>query len=67
MEGHSVQSFDRSVMGIGVLADPVRRQLYRFVCSRTEPVTRDQAAEAVSVARKARAKRTQVPKKIKKR
>jgi predicted ArsR family transcriptional regulator len=51
MEGHSVPSFDRSVMGIGVLADPVRRQLYRFVCSRAEPVTRDQAAEAVSVAR----------------
>jgi predicted ArsR family transcriptional regulator len=51
MEGDSVQSFDRNVTGIGVLADPVRRQLYRFVCSRTEPVTRDQAAEAVSVAR----------------
>jgi predicted ArsR family transcriptional regulator len=46
-----VQSFDRNVTGIGVLADPVRRQLYRFVCSQAQPVTRDQAAAAVGVAR----------------
>jgi predicted ArsR family transcriptional regulator len=46
-----VQSFDRNVTGIGVLADPVRRQLYRFVCSQVQPVTRDQAAAAVGVAR----------------
>jgi predicted ArsR family transcriptional regulator len=46
-----VQSFDRNVTGIGVLADPVRRELYRFVCSQAQPVTRDQAAEAVGVAR----------------
>jgi predicted ArsR family transcriptional regulator len=46
-----VQSFDRDVTGIGVLADPVRRQLYRFVCSQSQPVTRDQAAAAVGVAR----------------
>jgi predicted ArsR family transcriptional regulator len=39
------------VTGIGVLADPVRRQLYRFVCSQAEPVSRDQAAEAVGIAR----------------
>ncbi len=44
-------SFDRNVTGIGTLADPVRRQLYQFVCSRAEPVTRDQAAQAVGVAR----------------
>jgi predicted ArsR family transcriptional regulator len=43
--------FDRNVTGIGVLADPVRRQLYRFVCSQAEPVSRDQAAEAVGIAR----------------
>jgi predicted ArsR family transcriptional regulator len=30
---------------------PVRRELYRFVCSQAQPVTRDQAAEAVGVAR----------------
>jgi predicted ArsR family transcriptional regulator len=46
-----VQSFERNVTGIGVLADPVRRQLYRFVCSQAQPVTRDQAATAVGVAR----------------
>jgi predicted ArsR family transcriptional regulator len=39
------------VTSIGVLADPVRRQLYRFVCSQAEPVSRDQAAEAVGIAR----------------
>jgi predicted ArsR family transcriptional regulator len=46
-----VQSFDRNVTGIGVLADPVRRKLYRYVCSQAQPVTRDQAAQAVGVAR----------------
>jgi predicted ArsR family transcriptional regulator len=46
-----VKNFDRSVVGIGVLADPVRRQLYQFVCSQDQPVTRDQAAHAVGVAR----------------
>jgi hypothetical protein len=47
-----VQSFDRNVTGIGVLADPVRRQLYHFVCSQAQPVTRGQAAAAVGVARR---------------
>jgi predicted ArsR family transcriptional regulator len=46
-----VRDFDRNVTGIGVLADPVRRQLYEFVCSQAEPVSRDQAAEAVGIAR----------------
>ena len=32
-----VQSFGRHVTGIGVLADPVRRQLYRFVFPRRNP------------------------------
>jgi predicted ArsR family transcriptional regulator len=46
-----VRSFDQSVTGIGVLADPVRRRLYRFVCSQAQPVSRDQAAQAIGVAR----------------
>ena len=46
-----MKNFDRNVVGIGVLADPVRRQLYQFVCSQDQPVTRDQAAHAVGVAR----------------
>jgi len=46
-----LRGFDRNVTGIGVLADPVRRELYRFVCSQSEPVSRDQAAHAVGIAR----------------
>jgi predicted ArsR family transcriptional regulator len=46
-----VRSFDRNVTGIGVLAEPVRRRLYRFVCSQDQPVSRDQAAQAVGIAR----------------
>ena len=46
-----MRNFDRSVTGIGVLADPVRRRLYRFVCSQDQPVSRDQAAQAVGIAR----------------
>jgi predicted ArsR family transcriptional regulator len=46
-----VRNFDRNVLGIGALADPVRRQLYGFVCSQAEPVSRDQAAQAVGIAR----------------
>jgi predicted ArsR family transcriptional regulator len=46
-----VRSFDRNVTGIGVIADPVRRRLYEFVCSQDQPVSRDQAAHAVGVAR----------------
>ena len=46
-----MRDVDRDVAGISALADPVRRQLYRFVCAQAEPVSRDQAAEAVGVAR----------------
>ena len=46
-----MRSFDRNVAGIGVLADSVRRRLYRFVCSQDQPVSRDQAAQAVGIAR----------------
>lgn len=42
---------ERDAAGIGALADPVRRRLYLYVCSRPEPVGRDQAAEAVGIAR----------------
>ena len=44
-------NFDRNVTGIGALADPVRRHLYELVCSQAEPVSRDQAAKAVGIAR----------------
>ncbi|OBJ68240.1 helix-turn-helix domain-containing protein [Mycobacterium sp. 1274756.6] len=41
----------RDAAGIGALADPLRRRLYRFVCAQPEPVSRDQAAEAVGIPR----------------
>lgn len=43
--------FEQDVTGIGTLADPTRRALYLFVCDQTDPVSRDQAADAVGVAR----------------
>ena len=43
--------FARQVAGVAALAEPVRRDLYRFVVAAGAPVTRDQAAEAVGVAR----------------
>jgi predicted ArsR family transcriptional regulator len=46
-----VRSFDRNVTGIGVLADAVGHRLYRFVCSQDQTVSRDQAAQAVGIAR----------------
>lgn len=44
-------SFERDVLGIAALADPIRRRLYLHVCAQPGPVSRDQAAEAVGVAR----------------
>lgn len=34
---------------VGVLADPLRRRLYRYVVGEPEPVSRDQAAQALDV------------------
>jgi predicted ArsR family transcriptional regulator len=42
---------DGSLTGIGVLADSVRYELYRFVCGQPEPVSRDQAAQALGIPR----------------
>jgi predicted ArsR family transcriptional regulator len=42
---------ERDAAGIGALADPVRRRLYLYVCSRPAPVGRDEAAAAAGVAR----------------
>jgi predicted ArsR family transcriptional regulator len=41
----------RDAAGIGALADPIRNQLYQFVCSQPAPVSRDHAANAVGIAR----------------
>jgi predicted ArsR family transcriptional regulator len=40
---------ERDAAGIGALADPVRHQLYQFVCAQPGPVSRDQAADAVGI------------------
>lgn len=45
-----MDSLERDAAGIGALADPVRHQLYQFVCAQPAPVSRDQAAEAVGIA-----------------
>jgi predicted ArsR family transcriptional regulator len=39
------------VAGVAVLADPIRRDLYLYVSAQAEPVSRDQAAEALGIAR----------------
>ncbi|MGH3967859.1 MAG: helix-turn-helix transcriptional regulator [Mycobacterium sp.] len=46
-----MDDLQRDAAGIGSLADPVRRQLYQFVCAQPTPVSRDQAARAVGIAR----------------
>jgi predicted ArsR family transcriptional regulator len=43
--------FETRVTGIGALSDPTRRALYRYVVAQPGPVSRDQAAEGVGVAR----------------
>jgi predicted ArsR family transcriptional regulator len=40
-----------SVTGIGALADDTRRALYEYVVAQPEPVSRDQAAAALDMAR----------------
>ncbi len=40
---------DRDIEGISALADPVRRDLYRYVCEQRTPVSRDQAASALDL------------------
>jgi len=47
----SGDDFDARVTGVGALAEPVRRALYRYVVAQPAPVSRDQAAQGVGVAR----------------
>ncbi|MBS9532099.1 helix-turn-helix domain-containing protein [Mycobacterium sp. M1] len=46
-----MSALDRNAAGIAALTDPVRRALYRMVAAAPEPVSRDQAADAVGIAR----------------
>src|SRR5215211_3169916 len=43
--------FAGQVAGVAALADPIRRDLYRYVSAQPTPVSRDQAAEALGIAR----------------
>lgn len=43
-------SLETDAAGIGTLAEPMRRELYLYVCSQPAAVSRDQAADAVGVA-----------------
>ncbi len=45
----TVTDFERQVAGVATLNDPVRRSLYEFVVHRAEPVSREEAADAVGV------------------
>src|SRR5690242_18788450 len=42
---------DAQLTRISALAEPIRRQLYRFVAEQPDGVSRDQAAEGVGVPR----------------
>jgi predicted ArsR family transcriptional regulator len=39
------------VAGIATLADPIRRDLYLYVSAQPEPISRDQASDALGIAR----------------
>ena len=45
------EDFDARVASIAILAEPVRRSLYRFVIGKSEPVSREEAAIGTDVAR----------------
>jgi predicted ArsR family transcriptional regulator len=45
------KDFADRVAGVAALAEPVRRELYLYVAAQPEPVSRDQAAAGVTVAR----------------
>ena len=40
-----------SVAGVAALADPIRRDLYLYVSAQPEPISRDQASDALGIAR----------------
>ena len=44
-----MSDFLERAAGIGALADPLRRDLYLYVCAQAHAVARDEAAEAVDV------------------
>lgn len=49
----SAASFDRQVVSVASLGEPLRRQLYQYVIAHEGPVSREQAAAGLGVARHA--------------
>ena len=47
----ATEDLDRRIAGIASLAEPQRRALYRLIARHGEPVSKDQAAAALGVAR----------------
>ena len=47
-----MESFERSLEAVGMLADDLRRRMYLFIRDRRRPVSRDEAAEASGISRK---------------
>ena len=45
------REFEERIAGVASLAEPQRRALYRFIVSRAEAVSKDEAAAAIGVAR----------------
>ena len=45
------RSWNASVQAVAILEEPTRRRLYEYVTSRTEPVSRDDAAAALGIPR----------------
>ena len=41
--------FQERAAGIGALADPLRRDLYFYVCAQDHPVTSDEAADGLDL------------------
>jgi predicted ArsR family transcriptional regulator len=41
----------QGVAGVAALADPIRRDLYLYVSAQPEPISRDQASDALGIAR----------------
>src|SRR5919202_233068 len=44
-------TIDQQLTGLAGLGDPLRRGLYRYVAERGDPVSRDDAADAVGISR----------------
>src|SRR5665213_1103563 len=47
----TADDFDLQVSSVAALGEPVRRALYRYVVEQGKPVSRDEAAAGVGVAR----------------